>query len=110
MIFRRSHIFNIFKHITFVLVVCVMILQPISEVFSCFSDINYELVDIDWEDDTEEKEGKEGKNEKNKKIEHQFTTTTLAFCNLSNTSANHYLQQSKWSCHLEILIPPPRQA
>jgi hypothetical protein len=109
MIYKHWHIFNIFKHISFVLVLCVMILQPISETFSCFSDANYELVDIDWEDDTDKKE-KEEKSEENKKIEPQPIHSTIAYCDLSNANANHYLQLSKWSCHLEILIPPPRQA
>lgn len=109
MIYKHSHIFNIFKHISFVLVLCVLILQPITEAFSSFSDVNYELVDIDWEDDTD-KEEKEGKSEQKKKIEPQFVNANTSYSDLYKYAFHYYIQRLKLSNNLEILIPPPELA
>lgn len=103
---RKQHILSIAKQIPFLLVLCAMFLQPVASIFSVFSDTPFELVDFD--DDTEEEV--EDKTEKKTKVEPQPINTIIAHCDLSNANANHYLQQSRWSCHLEILIPPPRQA
>jgi hypothetical protein len=84
-----------------------MILQPISEAFSCFSDVNHEMVDIDWEDDTD-KEEKEDKNEEDKKIEPQFVNTKDSHLNLFHYNFPYYIQQQRLSHSLEILIPPPK--
>ncbi|MBC8756745.1 hypothetical protein H2O64_18875 [Kordia sp. YSTF-M3] len=105
---ERKHILNLIKQIPFLLVLCAMLLQPIANTFSIFSDTSFELVDYDFEDDTEEEV--EDKTEKDTKIEPQRIHSTIAYCDLSNINANHYLQQSRWSCNLDILIPPPRHA
>ncbi len=103
---KRTHILNLLKQLPFLLVLCAMLLQPIANTLSIFSDTSFELVD--FEDDTEEEV--EDKTEKDTKIEPKLIYTIIAHCDLSNTSANHYFQQSRWSFHLDILIPPPELA
>jgi hypothetical protein len=84
-----------------------MTFQPISDAFSCFSDINYELVDLDLDDDTD-KEEKEDINEEDIKIEPQFIASKTSSFDLHKYTSHHYLQQPKLFHSLEILIPPPK--
>lgn len=100
------NILNVLKQIPYLLVFCAMLLQPIAETFSLFSDTSIEFTDFD--DDTEEEV--EDKIEEDTKIEPQLTNTTIAYCSFNNSNTNQYSQLSRWSCNLEILIPPPRQA
>ena len=106
MSYKDSHIFNILKHISFVLVLCVMILQPISEVFSDSSTSNYEMVDIDWEDDTD-KEDTEEKTEEGKKVRPYITHFSLVDTDFNNYNVHFYVSKSNANHSLEILIPPP---
>jgi len=105
MLSKRQNIPTIIKQLPFLLVLCALLLQPIANTFSVFYDTSFELVD--FEDDTEEEV--EDKTEKETKIEPRLHTTTLSYYNLRNTNENYYLKHSIWSCHLDILIPPPRQ-
>lgn len=108
MLDKQQYIISALKQIPFLLVFCAMLFQPITETFSLFSESSIEFADHDVEDDTE-KEAEDTK-EKDKKIEPQLMDVTIAYCDLYNNNTNHYLQLSRWSCNLEILIPPPRQA
>lgn len=106
MSYKDSHIFNILKHISFVLVLCVMILQPISEIFSDSSTSNYELVDIDWEDDAD-KEDTEENTEEGKKVRPYATNFSIVDTSFNNYIVHFYVPKSSPSRSLEILIPPP---
>lgn len=106
MSYKDSHIFNIFKHISFVLVLCVMIFQPISEIFSNSTKSKYEMVDIDWEDDTD-KEDTEENTEEGKKVRPYATNFLVVDTDLYNYNVHFYVPKSSASCSLEILIPPP---
>ncbi|WP_430411783.1 hypothetical protein [Kordia sp.] len=106
MSYKDSHIFNIIKQISFALVLIVMILQPISQVFSSFSDANYELVDIDWEDDTD-KEEVEDTFEENEKVRPYTTNFSVTDTAVYSTTTHFYKLQLDASHSIEILIPPP---
>lgn len=103
---QHHNILNVLKQIPFLLVLCAILLQPVAETFSVFSDTSIEFADFD--DDAEEEV--EDKTEKDTKIKSRPIHSTIAHCDHSNNSANQHLQLSRWSCNLEILIPPPRQA
>jgi hypothetical protein len=52
---KQQHIISILKQIPFLLVFCAMLSQPIIQTYSILSDSKtYEIVDYDFEDDTEE--------------------------------------------------------
>lgn len=106
MLYKHSHIFKILKQISFVLVLCVMILQPISQAFSSLTDMNYELVDIDWEDDADKEETND-QLEENEKIRPFITNFSVGLTDLSNHPNHFYNIPIDASYSVEILIPPP---
>ncbi|WP_046756190.1 hypothetical protein [Kordia jejudonensis] len=104
--YKDSHTFQMLKQISFALVLIVMILQPISQAFSSFSDVNYELVDMDWEDDTD-KEETEDTIEEDEKVRPYATHFMVANSDLSKHTTPFYRLQVDASLSIEILIPPP---
>lgn len=104
---KDSHIFQILKQTSFALVLIVMILQPISEAFSSVSDVNYELADIDWDDDTD-KEETEDTFEEDEKVRPYATNFSVVDTSLSNHNIHFYNLQLGASLSIEIVIPPPK--
>ncbi|WP_298426719.1 hypothetical protein [uncultured Kordia sp.] len=94
------------KQISFALVLFVMVLQPISQAFSSYTYINYELVDTDWEDDTDNEET-EDKLEEDQKVRPYATSFAVTDTDLSHYTTHFYILQTDASHSIEILIPPP---
>lgn len=109
MFYKYSHIFKILKQISFALVLFVIILQPISQIYASLSDPNYELVDIDWEDDTDKEETK-NQLEENQKIRPYTTLLNIEITDFFKPSNYFYIVQINTSYSVEILIPPPKFA
>jgi len=106
MSYKESHLFILSKQISFALGLLGMISQPISKAFSSTSDTNYELVDIDWEDDTEKEEA-EDKLEEDEKVRPYTTILLVSDTDRSKCSIHFYNLQLDASYSIEILIPPP---
>lgn len=102
---ENQHITILLRQLTFVFIVCVMAFQPISQTLPCLVDSNYEIVDHDWDEDTDKEESEDSS--KDKKIEPQLLNTSVQFCNLKERSTTDYAPYSKWSLSMEIFIPPP---
>ena len=103
---KHQHILNLLKQLPLLLVLCALLSQPIIQTYSILSDSKaYELVDYDFEDDTEEEN--EDSSKKNQKVTKDSTHFTLTNIDLSLCNSHFYVQKSNLPHSIEILIPPP---
>lgn len=101
----RKYKFLLVRQFAFVLVLCAFFLQPIIKTYTFLVDTSYELVDCDFDDDTE-KETKDT-SEKDEKVTHYATPFMLDDSDLSVLDTHFYIQRFGLSHNIEILIPPP---
>ncbi|WP_162819714.1 hypothetical protein [Kordia sp. SMS9] len=90
------------------LVLCALFLQPIIKTYTLFADASYELVDYDFDDDSEKEF--EDTSEKDEKVTHNSIHFMLASMDLSLYNSHFYVHPSDMSYSIEILIPPPEMA
>ncbi|WP_025663084.1 hypothetical protein [Aquimarina megaterium] len=102
------NIFSFIKYGSFIIVLVGMLLQPIVQTITLFTNDDIELVEVDWEEDSDEEEKQEDdcKYEKNE-------------LKILNSYDRHFIYASEHSCYqvlqphydfdLEIPIPPPEQ-
>ncbi|MEM6686022.1 MAG: hypothetical protein AAF617_09590 [Bacteroidota bacterium] len=105
MLQTRTYIFQIVRQIAFILVLCALFLQPVIKTYTLLADTSYELVDYDFEDDSEKE--LEDTSEKDEKVTHDSSHVMPLVTDLSLYNAHFYLQRSDLSHSIEILIPPP---
>jgi hypothetical protein len=105
---KRTYFFQLLKQIPFLLVLCALLLQPVIQSYSLFSDTSYELVDLDIEDDTEKEI--EDSSEKDEKVRPDSIHFSLTDADLALNNSHFYIQRSGLLHSVEILIPPPENA
>lgn len=97
--------FSFVRQSAFVLVLCALFLQPIIKTYTLLADASYELVDYDFEDDSEKE--LEDTSEKDEKVTPDSIHFMLANMDLALYNYHFYVQPSDTSYSIEILIPPP---
>ncbi len=102
---KLSHIISFSKHFAIIIVLYAIVVQPVTQALDLLSQAEYELVNIDLEEDSSEDEFE--KEDKNKKIATQlpykYPTYIQKFKDYNNNNLLCKFLQ-------EILIPPPKQA
>lgn len=101
----RTYIFQHIRQAAFVLVLCALFLQPILKTYTLLVDASYELVDHDFDDDSEKE--LEDTSEKDEKVTHNSIHFMLVETDLSLYNSHFYVQRSEPSHSIEILIQPP---
>jgi len=104
----RTYMFQFVRQAAFVLVLCALFLQPVIKTYSLLADASYELVDYDFDDDSEKE--LEDTTEKDEKVTHDSIYFMFVETDLSLYNSHFYVQRSGLSHSIEILIPPPEMA
>ncbi|MEM6719470.1 MAG: hypothetical protein AAF611_09160 [Bacteroidota bacterium] len=104
----RTYFFQIIRQSAFVLVLCALFLQPVIKTYTLFVDASYELVDHDFDDDSEKE--LEDTSEKDEKVTHDSIHFMFVETDLSLYNSHFYVQRMGLSHNIEILIPPPEMA
>lgn len=101
------NIFSFIKYGSFVIVLVSMLLQSIVQTITLFANDDIELVEVDWEEDSEEEKQeddcKDGKNEF--KILNSYDRRFI----YASECSYYQVFQPYYDFDLEIPIPPPEQ-
>ena len=101
-----NNIFGFIKHTAFLVVFMSLLLQTITISVTIFIENDTELVEIDWEEDSDEEEKQEKTDEKIEPPIFESYTTPFLYVSVMNC---HQLQHLPLDFSLEIPIPPPEQ-
>ncbi|MEE9362751.1 MAG: hypothetical protein V3U92_09150 [Cellulophaga sp.] len=100
---KTYHILTLLRQLAFIAIVYTLTIQPVIYSFEFQNNTDYELVDIDWEENTNENELEDD----DKKVRHHlfFEQYTCSY-----KLANY--QNSNLICRFDqdVLIPPPKKA
>ena len=102
---KRNNIFNLLNYTLFVVVVFCMSVQNSISTIDLFIDIDSELVESDWEEETDDEEKNE-KETKNEKTEPEFSVLNTSFFAF-NIIEDILVQAPFWEFNFDIHTPPP---
>lgn len=98
---------NIFRLIMSLTVLMSILLQPVAEGISAFTDIEIELTILDTEKEQDEEQKKKN-DTKDEKIETSVQAHRLAGYFHLSSRTNFKVQTQLWDFAIEIPIPPPQ--
>jgi len=105
---KLPNIICFLRHFTFVIIMNVIVVLPVEKVFENFNHAQYELTDLNFEEDNKEEE-KQKDDIKNEKIEFHAIHYNYQYY-LNNKEASSYSHPKLlWNFNQEIPIPPPEK-
>jgi len=107
----KQNILSSLKYSVFAILLLGILLQPLSQFMTIFSDENIELAILEWEEDSGEEEKQEDDSKGDEeKTEPQFLNSHKHLTSTSTITINYTVLESILDFNLEILGPPPKQA
>lgn len=101
----KNDIFNYLKYTLFVVVFMSMSIQNSITTIYLFTDIDPEIVEVDWEEETDDEDNKEEESD-NEKTELEFRIYNTVFYTFNNVE-NIFIQAPFWEFNFDIQTPPP---
>jgi len=103
---QRHTLSGLIKHITFIVILLGMLLQPLAETIALCIDSDIEFAQLNNEKESDEKEKLE-EDTKTEKIELQVIYEYNRHLGYASSSIRYEAQHLPWDFSIEIPIPPP---
>ncbi len=103
---KTFHTKLFFKQLFVISLLLIVVTQSISKVATLITDSNYELVLLDWDENSEEEQQLED-DTKNEKTQILFRYNTHLFCNINETKLVSISENTAESILREVHSPPP---